>query len=383
MSVLLSNPDYLLEGFAEKRCKYIGVLENIPTTLDLNDRNFLLNILDSSRNSGKLPWKLGLDDEVTVTISALNLKIIKEDRTGTVLHRLPIHEVASCVYVNDDDQHLLFLRAGDSDHAHCPVHVVMVNRRADAEEVCGILREVFQLVYTEATIRQLNDSITAGERGSMAATATQQTPSGGVKSDARRQLQLSGDGQNEEEEEEEEEDGATAEELVQHYMERLHKLLDLKELRDFASLLKRYRDDLPVTQFLTRLKRLYGSQRSFLIPGMRSFIPEEDRAEFEEFLVENNLPTDQPHPPALSAVTKPHPPALSAVTKTHPPPLSAVTKPHPPPATQVVSQSSGGEGERGRRGRNRRTSGARVADMDKFLADIDSHAEAMMDTSNF
>ena len=105
---------------------------------------------------------------------------------------------------------------------------------------------------------------------------------------------------------------------------------------------------------------------------MRSFIPEEDRAEFEEFLVENNLPTDQPHPPALSAVTKPHPP-----------PLSAVTKPHPPPATQVVSQSSGGEGERGRRGRNRRTSGARVADMDKFLADIDSHAEAMMDTSNF
>ena len=37
--------------------------------------------------------------------------------------------MASCVYVNDDDQHLLFLRAGDSDHAHCPVHVVMVNRR--------------------------------------------------------------------------------------------------------------------------------------------------------------------------------------------------------------------------------------------------------------
>ena len=40
-----------------------------------------------------------------------------------------MHEVASCVYVNDDDQHLLFLRAGQSDLTHCPVHVIMVNRR--------------------------------------------------------------------------------------------------------------------------------------------------------------------------------------------------------------------------------------------------------------
>ena len=119
---------------------------------------------------------------------------------------------------------------------------------------------------------------------------------------ARRQLQLpGGDGEDEEEvEDEEETDGVTAEELVQQYMERvsqciqqlslslslslshththththtlslslkLHKLLELKELRDFASLLKQYRDNLPVNQFLTRLKQLYGAQRSFLIPG--------------------------------------------------------------------------------------------------------------------
>ena len=51
----------------------------------------------------------------------------------------------------------------------------------------------------------------------------------GVRSDARRQLQLSGDGQKEEEEEEEEEDGATAEELVQHYMERVSVRLSKSE----------------------------------------------------------------------------------------------------------------------------------------------------------
>lgn len=49
---------------------------------------------------------------------------------------------------------------------------------------------------------------------------------------------------------------------------QLHKLLDFKELKEFATLLKRYRDDLPVREFLSKLKDLYGQQRSFLIPGV-------------------------------------------------------------------------------------------------------------------
>ena len=48
---------------------------------------------------------------------------------------------------------------------------------------------------------------------------------------------------------------------------QLHKLLDFRELKEFATLLKRYRDDLPVGEFLSKLKDLYGQQRSFLIPG--------------------------------------------------------------------------------------------------------------------
>lgn len=95
---------------------------------------------------------------------------------------------------------------------------------------------------------------------------------------------------------------------------------------------------------------------------MRSFIPEEDRAKFEAFLIENSLQTDQSDSSA-GPVRDPPPPPQSA-----PPP--------PPPGVGV------GEGRRGRRGRNR-GGGARVADMDKFLADIDSHTQAMMDTSNF
>ena len=60
--------------------------------------------------------------------------------------------------------------------------------QADAEEVCTILREVFQLVYTEATIQQLNESITAGEKGAGPAVMSQKrtrTLSKGIGQDWR------------------------------------------------------------------------------------------------------------------------------------------------------------------------------------------------------
>jgi len=52
---------------------------------------------------------------------------------------------------------------------------------------------------------------------------------------------------------------------------QLHKLLDFKELGQFADLLKRYRDDLPVGEFLSKLSSLYGAKRMFLIPGTPAY----------------------------------------------------------------------------------------------------------------
>lgn len=48
----------------------------------MSNRNYLLAKLDDRRNSGKLPWGLGMENNVTVTLSAYNVKIIKDDRTG-------------------------------------------------------------------------------------------------------------------------------------------------------------------------------------------------------------------------------------------------------------------------------------------------------------
>ena len=48
---------------------------------------------------------------------------------------------------------------------------------------------------------------------------------------------------------------------------QLHKLLGFKELQEFATLLKSYRDKMPVEEFMSKLQVLYGAQRAFLIPG--------------------------------------------------------------------------------------------------------------------
>ena len=75
-------------------------------------------------NSRRSQWsKYALHNDVIVHCLMMSLF------TQTVLHRVPIHQIACCCYVNDDDQHLLFIRAGDSGPATCPVHVMTVDRR--------------------------------------------------------------------------------------------------------------------------------------------------------------------------------------------------------------------------------------------------------------
>ena len=97
---------------------------------------------------------------------------------------------------------------------------------------------------------------------------------------------------------------------------------------------------------------------------MRSFIPEEDCGEFEDFLAQQNL---QPHGKALGRVM-PRPPAKQA-------------------APVQVPAERGGEGDgkpsRPKQRSSRKQHSSHIADVDKFLQDIDAQMDAMVDTTNF
>ena len=45
------NPESLLEGFVDKLCRYVGVLQDIPVETDMNNRMYLLDRLDNARVS--------------------------------------------------------------------------------------------------------------------------------------------------------------------------------------------------------------------------------------------------------------------------------------------------------------------------------------------
>ena len=90
---------------------------------------------------------------------------------------------------------------------------------------------------------------------------------------------------------------------------------------------------------------------------MHSFVPEEDRAEFDEFLAQHNLrPTGQ-------AVRD---------TGTRPPATADL---------QVPEGRRGHDRKPTKQRLSRKQHGSHVADVDRFLQDIDAQMDTMVDTN--
>lgn len=84
---------------------------------------------------------------------------------------------------------------------------------------------------------------------------------------------------------------------------------------------------------------------------MRSFIPEEDRPTFQAFLTSNNLQSSD---------------------------SASAPKPRPPTRDLMPPKAEG----RAKRRAGRHTS-SHVADVDKFLQDIDAQMNSILDTTEF
>lgn len=131
---------------------------------------------------------------------------------------------------------------------------------------------------------------------------------------------------------------------------------------------------------------------------MISFIPEEDREEFDEFIQENNLassPSAKKHavpskPPPAPSVPQAPPPPPSQLPPVPPPPPPSIppppptSVPPPPPSSAPPPSQGGAEGQvKRKRDRNRHQHDSRVADVDQFIKDIDSQMDSILDTTDF
>lgn len=265
-----------------------------------------------------------------LSLSAYNVKLAWRDGEDVIL-RVPIHDIAAVSYVRDDAAHLVVLKTAQDPGISpsqslctessrglgvgplpestvgpveaCCLVILATESKVAAEELCSLLGQVFQIVYTESTIDFLDRAIFDG-----ASTPTHHlslhsddsstkvdlkeaydaeasafcfpdfADAGGLPPLSRMQASPHGKTASESEL------STSAAELLQDYMLTLRTKLSSQEIQQFAALLHEYRTGASIHEFCISLRQLYGDSRKFLLLGLRPFIPEKDSQHFENFL---------------------------------------------------------------------------------------------------
>ncbi|XP_058390741.1 cerebral cavernous malformations 2 protein isoform X4 [Diceros bicornis minor] len=317
------------EKVTERRPLHTVVL-SLPERVE-PDRLLSDYIEKEVKRAHQLPGHLTQEHDAVISLSAYNVKLAWRDGEDTIL-RVPIHDIAAVSYVRDDASHLVVLKtaqdpgispsqslcaessrgltagslseSGVGPVEACCLVILAAESKVAAEELCSLLGQVFQIVYTESTIDFLDRAIFDG-----ASTPTHHlslhSDDSSTKVDMKEPYETEASTFSFPEcghaggvsplsfcvptaphtkTVSESELSATAAELLQDYMLTLRTKLSSQEIQQFAALLHEYRDGASVHEFCINLRQLYGDSRKFLLLGLRPFIPEKDSQHFENFL---------------------------------------------------------------------------------------------------
>ncbi|XP_064624893.1 cerebral cavernous malformations protein 2 homolog [Lineus longissimus] len=312
----LINPQVLLDAYIEKEIRFAGLIPEIPSDIDPTMRTDILKIIDQGKKQELIPWYTSHDHDAIFSLSAYNVKISRRNGAEELLLRIAIHDIAAICYIKDDSTHILGLKYGDLElpKETCNLAVLYCDSRTSAEELCSLIGQCFQLVYTDATMQFFDRQLLDGANGisfgsatlrsdySMSAKMSEQdflfgkngqchafiteslddSPSKASRSLPRSTHKFSTTRSLRSDRDSDLSTSAT--ELLHDYMRRLHTKLTADELRQFALLLKAWHTDMPFHQFCQNVLDLYGPDRKHLLSGMRPFIPEGDYGYFESFL---------------------------------------------------------------------------------------------------
>ncbi|XP_005062637.1 PREDICTED: cerebral cavernous malformations 2 protein [Ficedula albicollis] len=305
------EPELLLHDYIEKEVKYLGQLTSIPGYLNPSSRSEILHLIDNAKRAHQLPGQLSPEHDAVISLSAYNIKLVWRDGEDLIL-RVPIHDIASVSYVRDDSAHLVVLKTAQdpgispsqslcaegskaltsgslSESAGGPLEccclvVLATENKVGAEELCSLLSQVFQIVYTESTIDFLDRAIFDG-----ASTPTRHlslhSDDSSTKVEVKEPFEADastfsfadtlGSGDTSPSSlpspqvttASESELSTTATELLQDYMMTLRTKLSSQEIQQFAMLLHEYRNGASIHEFCINLKQLYGDSRKFLLLG--------------------------------------------------------------------------------------------------------------------
>ncbi|XP_063968219.1 cerebral cavernous malformations protein 2 homolog [Lytechinus pictus] len=295
----LTPPDFkvdrqiLIDSYLDIEVKFLGQLEDIPFEIDPTKRTEILRNIDTARKNKILPWNSHSSRyDAIIRLSARQINVLRKDETSLV--RAFIHNIVSVSYVRDDAQHLVIMKtATESQQEKCELVVWECPSKEKSEEICAIVQQIFEVVYTEMTMKQFDLSLMQAVKDYSIGRSTvshQRPPLPGLYSQpdtSSEAVPYSGANPNSNSAEI---ISVTAKVLLQEYIEELRSKLSGEELQQFASILKDYRQMGSIENFCTSLQRLYGPDRKTLFPGMRMcLISDHHRSFFDSYMLANDI----------------------------------------------------------------------------------------------
>lgn len=288
-TVELSPPDYklpsgwnLVDDYIEQEVKYVASIPNVPFSIDPTRRTDILRVLDNSRQY--VNDSSNGNQDAIFSFSAREIKLIRRD-TERVIVREVIHNIVAVSYIQDSNRHFIFVKTADGESniqppEHCMLHVCICPSKEKAEGVCSIIHQIFNIVYTDLTLKFFEESL--GNLNSPGSSSMPYRRAPPVPSSSESTLLPSSSSR---------EDGHTLKYLLKEYIETIKQKLTEKEVREFGKILGTYKSTNDIKTFCKELHRLYGEDRKTLIPGMRPYIPERDISYFDRFLENHNMQT--------------------------------------------------------------------------------------------
>eukprot|EP00106_Octopus_bimaculoides_P003161 XP_014770603.1 PREDICTED: cerebral cavernous malformations protein 2 homolog [Octopus bimaculoides] len=297
------NPQTLLENYVEKKVRFAGVIPDVQID-DVTNRTDVLRIIDEGKKQGRVHHRTTDKEHGTCfTLNVHNIKLTCKDYSCFSF----LFSTHSFMLLISSLVHLL---TGVPEK--CNLAVLYVEDKMQAEEICALVDQCFQLVYADVAIQFININLNGAFGTSVPSSNTQSdsTTINNAQDTALKPSYITTSDQNLTKnntssysrspkaskrtisvttESEISLTGGDYSEVIQDYLKKLHKCLTKTELCQFAVLLTARQKGATTGEFCKEVFNLFGQERKHMMTGMGPFIEAKDYHVFEEFLSKNSM----------------------------------------------------------------------------------------------
>uniref|UniRef100_A0A1I7ZAR3 CCM2_C domain-containing protein n=1 Tax=Steinernema glaseri TaxID=37863 RepID=A0A1I7ZAR3_9BILA len=256
------------------KIKYAGLVPEISSDIDPSGRTDLLKILDKAKLNGHITAHASKSDfaeDAIFDIYSYHIQIRSMENLEVLL-TVPVDMIASVGFVREEALNILPIKIGErnGNREVYDLAVVYCQQSENAEVICRHLEDWFQQVYKEAVSSLESRDLSSFKRSSgSCASPLCDRPQFITGSNTDLSITI----RNPTQSSPNTSDSGNTADLVNDYITMLSACLSHEELRQFATLMKRWQEgNMPILEFAQKLMELYGTERKHLLARMRHLL---------------------------------------------------------------------------------------------------------------